>query len=91
MTTTEETVMTTQPTPPPAPPRRLRRRATGRVLGGVCGGVADYAGLDVALVRLIAVLLALVSGVGVVAYVAAWALLPVAGDERSPVEQRFER
>jgi hypothetical protein len=37
------------------------------------------------------VLLALVSGVGIVAYVAAWALLPVAGDERSPVEQRFER
>ena len=88
--------MTSQPTPPgtqppPAPQRRLRRRSTGRVLGGVCGGIADYAGLDVALVRLIAVLLALVSGVGVVAYVAAWVLLPEAGAEQSPVEQRFER
>ena len=49
------------------------------MIGGVCAGVADYLGLDVTLVRVLAVLGA-IFGLGslVVAYVVAWLLMPQA-------------
>jgi len=57
--------------------KRLVRRTDDKVLGGVCAGVADYLGVDPTLVRLLTVVAALFSlGTVVIAYVAAWALLP---------------
>jgi phage shock protein PspC (stress-responsive transcriptional regulator) len=46
------------------------------MFAGVCAGVARRWGLDVTLVRIVAVVLTLLSGVGVAAYVAAWLLTP---------------
>jgi phage shock protein PspC (stress-responsive transcriptional regulator) len=69
------------PVPPPtasAPPRRLARRLDERLLGGVAGGVADYLGVDVVLVRLGFVVTTFVGGLGVIAYVIGWIVLPVA-------------
>ena len=73
---------------PPAarPPTRsrppLRRSRRDRVLGGVCGGVARYLDVDPVLLRVAAVALALSGGVGVLAYLVAWVVLPEAdGDE----------
>jgi signal transduction histidine kinase len=58
----------------PAPPR-LDRRADGRLVAGVCSGLAEHLGLEVLVVRLaFAVLLS--AGVGVVAYVALWLMVP---------------
>ena len=59
--------------------RRLVRPREGRMIAGVCAGVADYLGVDVTIVRLVAVLGA-VFGFGsvIVAYVVAWALIPEA-------------
>jgi phage shock protein C len=73
----------TQHTPPPAPTsspagaRRLVRRSDDKMIAGVCSGVATYLGVDVTLVRILAVLGA-VFGFGslVVAYVVMWALVP---------------
>jgi phage shock protein PspC (stress-responsive transcriptional regulator) len=49
------------------------------MLGGVCSGVADYLDVDVTLVRLIAVVAAVLGfGSLVVAYVVAWLLMPEA-------------
>jgi len=57
-----------------APPR-LERRADRRLVGGVCTGLAEHLGLEVLVVRLaFAVLVS--AGVGVVAYVALWLLVP---------------
>ena len=67
------------PQPAPRPqPKRLVRRSDDRMVAGVCSGVADYFGVDVTLVR---------PGDGgraifgfgslILAYVVAWALLPV--------------
>jgi phage shock protein C len=58
-------------------PRRLVRSRDDRWLSGVCGGVADYAGIDANLVRLI-VVLGTILGFGsvFVAYVVAWILMP---------------
>jgi len=64
------------PPPPPAPPvRRLVRDPYSR-LGGVASGVAHYYGLDVSLVRLLFVILALSTGIGIVAYFLAWLIIP---------------
>src|SRR5437763_9727288 len=59
----------------PTSPLFVRPRE-GRMLAGVCAGVAARWDLDVTLVRISAVVLTLLSGVGLVAYVAAWMLTP---------------
>lgn len=48
------------------------------MLAGVCAGIASRWKLDVTLVRIVTAVLTLVSGIGVVAYVAAWLLTPSA-------------
>lgn len=59
--------------------KRLARRSDDRMIAGVCSGVADYLGLDVTLVRLLAVIAAIFSvGTVAVAYIAAWILMPEA-------------
>ena len=65
-------------------PRRLYRLAEGQQIAGVCTGLAAFADIDVALVRLIFVLLALFSGgIAVLGYVLMMFLIPVA---RTPEE-----
>ena len=77
------------------PVRRLtRQRANGKV-AGVCAGLADYFDVDVVLVRAIWVVLSIVPGAvigGVLAYVAAWLVIPEA-TEPAPVprERRLTR
>jgi phage shock protein C len=59
--------------------RRLTRRSDNRMIAGVCSGVADYTGLDPALVRLLTVVAAIFSvGTVAIAYLAAWILMPEA-------------
>ncbi len=59
--------------------RRLTRNTDEAMIGGVCAGVADYLGLDVTLVRVLAVLGAILGfGSLIVAYVVAWLLMPQA-------------
>jgi phage shock protein PspC (stress-responsive transcriptional regulator) len=61
---------------PSAPVRRLTLSATDRKINGVCGGIAEYFGIDATLVRVIAVVLALCFGGGLLAYLLAWAIMP---------------
>src|SRR5512138_588893 len=59
--------------------RRLVRRPAEGKIGGVCAGFADYFKTDVALVRAAWVVLSIWPGavvLGVVAYLAAWLLMP---------------
>jgi len=76
--------MTTTPTPTPAPAldrlfSTLRRspvtRSSDRVVAGVCAGIANRLGVSTAIVRVVAVLLAIM-GPAIVLYLAAWLLLP---------------
>lgn len=62
---------------PESRPRRLVRSRDDRWLGGVCGGIAEYAGIDANLVRLL-VVLGTVFGFGslLIAYLVAWVLMP---------------
>jgi phage shock protein PspC (stress-responsive transcriptional regulator) len=60
-------------------PRRLfRNQAAGRI-AGECAGIAEYLDTDVAVVRLAWIVLSIVPGGfvgGLVAYIAAWAIMP---------------
>ena len=58
---------------------QLTRSRSNRVLGGVAGGIAAFTGIDTGLVRIITALLVLFTGVGAIAYILAWILLPEEG------------
>ena len=74
MNTTDPTTSAPGATRPP-----LRRPQEGRILAGVAAGLADHLGLDVALVRLLTVVLVLITqGLGLLAYIAAAFLIPAA-------------
>jgi phage shock protein PspC (stress-responsive transcriptional regulator) len=68
-------------------PRRLTRSSTDRVIGGVAGGIAAYFKIDPIIVRLAAIGLALLGGVGVLLYLAAMLLVPEEGGA-PPTESR---
>lgn len=56
---------------------RMRRSTTDKMLGGVCGGLARDLGADVALLRVIVLVLTLVSGgAAALVYLAAWLVAP---------------
>jgi phage shock protein C len=61
--------------------RRLVRSSTDAKIAGVCGGLAEYFGVDATLVRVAWIVLAVLPGAcigGVLAYLAAWLIIPKA-------------
>jgi phage shock protein PspC (stress-responsive transcriptional regulator) len=62
--------------------RQLRRSADDKMLGGVASGIARYLNADVTLVRVVIAVLALLNGVGVALYIAAWLLIPEDGNDQ---------
>ena len=73
------------------PKRRLTRRPFEGKIAGVCAGLAEYFDLDVALVRATWVVLSIWPGaivLGVVAYIAAWILMPRAEDTAAVAASR---
>ncbi|MDO5500099.1 MAG: PspC domain-containing protein [Propionibacteriaceae bacterium] len=67
----------------------LRRSTTDGKVAGVCVMLADRWQIDPLLVRVAALLLALSSGIGLVLYAAAWALVPQRGSDRAPIDAVF--
>jgi len=59
--------------------KRLYRSRTERMIGGVCGGLGRYLGVDATLLRLIAVLLLVLTGIipGVIAYFIIMVIVPL--------------
>ena len=62
--------------PPERPYRRLTLSVNNKMFAGVCGGIAEYFGVDPTLVRLAAVVLALLGGSGLFIYGVAWIIMP---------------
>ena len=56
--------------------KKLVRPRNGRKIAGVCLGFAEYFDLDVTLVRIVWAVCAIGGGFGVVAYFAAWIVMP---------------
>jgi len=55
---------------------RLARDMENKKIAGVCAGFARYLGVDTLLIRIVWLALALGAGVGFVAYLVAWILMP---------------
>jgi phage shock protein C len=71
--------------------RRLLRPREGRMVAGVCAGLGAYFKVDVTLVRLAFGITAFIYGLGALAYVIAWALVPEEGEGESIVESFINR
>ena len=65
------------------PQRPLVRTADGAILGGVCNGVARRLGVSVKPIRVLAVLSLIPAAIGLLAYMAIWALIPREGESHS--------
>ncbi len=66
--------------------RRLFRNPKDKIIGGVCSGVANYFDIDPVIVRLIFAVLFLTMGIGLLAYILAWIIIPVA---KTPADLGF--
>ncbi|ADP79929.1 PspC domain-containing protein [Pseudofrankia inefficax] len=91
--------MSTDPEPPAAPPaapptasrRQLRRSSTDRVLAGVASGLGEYTSVDPVLFRVLFAVAAIFGGAGALAYLIAWAVIPVEGTGYTPLDGWVER
>ncbi len=61
--------------------KKLYRSKKNRIIAGVCSGIGEYLEIDPTVIRVIWALFTIVSmGVGILAYLAAWVIIP---DEES--------
>ena len=63
--------------------RKLYRSRSDKKIAGVCAGLGQHFDIDPTIVRVIALVLALGYGVGLIAYLVAWWLVPVEPDTAS--------
>jgi phage shock protein C len=55
---------------------KLYRSKRNRIIAGVCGGIGEYLKVDPTLIRLLWLLISIMGGSGVVAYIVAWIIIP---------------
>lgn len=68
--------------------RRLYRDPDRRILGGVCGGLGAYFNMDPVILRIIFVVLFLINGIGLLAYLILWIAVPKAVNTSQRLEMR---
>lgn len=56
---------------------KLVRSVADKKIAGVCAGVAKYFGFDVKMVRIVWILAVIFAGIGLLAYLILWLLMPV--------------
>lgn len=56
--------------------KHLHRVSEGKILAGVCTGLADYFDTDVVLVRVLWVIVSLMAGSGLLAYIICALIMP---------------
>jgi len=70
--------------------KKLYRSESSRVIGGVCAGLGEYLGVDAVLVRLVFGALALLNGLGAIAYVIMWLIVPTESQVELSGEDLFK-
>src|SRR5262245_27999070 len=74
--------------PWPAGPRRLMLSSGEKKIGGVCAGFANYFDVDVTFIRIIWLVLSIAPpGVGLIAYLLAWLVMPKDQDATATVSE----
>lgn len=61
---------------PQAAPRKLYRSRTDRSIAGICGGLGEFFDADPTLIRLLMLLLILLGGLSIWAYIILWIIIP---------------
>jgi len=56
--------------------KRLYRSRTHKVIGGVAGGIGEYLDIDPVLARILFIVALFAGGVGFLAYIIAWIIIP---------------
>ena len=56
--------------------KKLYRSQRSSMIAGICGGLGEYLNVDPTIMRLAAVLLAFADGIGLIAYIIAWIIVP---------------
>lgn len=72
-------------------PRKLYRNENDKVIGGVCSGLANYFGVDVVIMRVIALALFFAGGFGFLTYIILWVIVPSSATQQigSPRKRLF--
>lgn len=74
-----------------SPAKRLTRSTNNKIIAGVCGGLGDYFNVDPMIVRILFVALTIWGGSGVLLYIILWLVVPEAGQEALPTQQRMDQ
>ena len=61
--------------------KRLYKSRKNKMIGGVCGGLAEYFNMDPTIVRIVAALLCLLKGAGLIVYLIACIVMPYNDEE----------
>ncbi len=56
--------------------KKLFRSSTNKVIAGVCGGIGEYFDIDPTIVRIVWALFIVIGGMGVLAYLIMWLIMP---------------
>jgi phage shock protein PspC (stress-responsive transcriptional regulator) len=56
--------------------KKLYRSRASSMIAGVCGGLGEYFRVDPTILRVVAVLLIFADGIGVLAYLIGWVIIP---------------
>jgi phage shock protein C len=57
--------------------KRLQRSRTEKMIAGVCGGLAEYFDIDPTIIRVLWVVITLMGGAGILAYLILWVVVPL--------------
>ena len=72
--------------------KKLYRSQNNKIIAGVCGGVGEYFEVDPVLIRLVWGVLFLFGGIGLLAYLVAWMIIPstdlFTGSSEKPEEEK---
>ncbi len=66
--------------------KRLCKSRKNKMIGGVCGGISEFFGIDPTIVRVIAGVLCLLKGVGILIYLVACIVMPYDDEDFSDVD-----
>lgn len=56
--------------------KKIYRSRTNSMIAGVCGGLGEYLNVDPTILRVVAVLLIFADGIGLLAYLIGWVIIP---------------
>lgn len=69
--------------------KRLYRSRKNCMIAGICGGIAEYFDIDPIIVRIIAVLTIFINGIGLIAYLIGWIVIPRNPEQNSEKEEKL--